>query len=156
MPPVNPPYYVHGTAIAINGHGILLQGRSGCGKSDLALRLIDRGAQLVSDDRVGITTQNYRPVMIQAPNIGGKIEIHGLGIFAYPAIAMSPLWLLILLDQPTERMPYLWQRGDICGFSVPRLALNPFETSAAIKVEQAIKAVVDGNAVPVALSELNE
>jgi serine kinase of HPr protein (carbohydrate metabolism regulator) len=41
---------VHATCVAIDGRGILIRGRSGAGKSDLALRLIDRGARLVSDD----------------------------------------------------------------------------------------------------------
>jgi serine kinase of HPr protein (carbohydrate metabolism regulator) len=43
---------VHGTAISIGGHGVLIMGESGSGKSDLALRLIDRGAILISDDVV--------------------------------------------------------------------------------------------------------
>ena len=41
---------VHATCIRLGEHGILLTGAPGCGKSDLALRLIDRGAKLVSDD----------------------------------------------------------------------------------------------------------
>ena len=46
------PELLHATAIAINGAGVLLLGPSGSGKSDLALRLIDRGAVLISDDGV--------------------------------------------------------------------------------------------------------
>ena len=45
---------VHGSAIAIHGKGVLLLGPSGSGKSDLALRLIDRGAKLICDDVVHI------------------------------------------------------------------------------------------------------
>ena len=41
---------VHATAVAIAGSGVLIRGASGSGKSDLALRLIDRGAILISDD----------------------------------------------------------------------------------------------------------
>ena len=41
---------VHTSAVAIGDRAILIGGRSGQGKSDLALRLIDRGALLISDD----------------------------------------------------------------------------------------------------------
>ena len=40
---------LHATTVSIGGQGVLLEGPSGIGKSDLALRLIDRGAMLVSD-----------------------------------------------------------------------------------------------------------
>ena len=41
---------VHGSAVAVDGGGVLLRGASGSGKSDLALRLIDAGAMLIADD----------------------------------------------------------------------------------------------------------
>ncbi|MFZ5795407.1 MAG: HPr kinase/phosphorylase, partial [Pseudomonadota bacterium] len=41
---------LYATAVAIGSHAVLLMGPSGSGKSDLALRLIDRGANLISDD----------------------------------------------------------------------------------------------------------
>ena len=41
---------VHSSAIVLENHGVLIMGDSGSGKSDLALRLIDNGATLISDD----------------------------------------------------------------------------------------------------------
>ena len=41
---------LHASCVAKQGCAVLICGRSGAGKSDLALRLIDRGATLVSDD----------------------------------------------------------------------------------------------------------
>ena len=41
---------IHASCVAIDGRALLIEGASGDGKSDLALRLIDRGATLVSDD----------------------------------------------------------------------------------------------------------
>ena len=71
---------IHATAIAINHHGVLLVGPSGSGKSDLAVRLIDRGAVLISDDAVCIGQSEQKPVLHAAPNIGGRIELRGVGI----------------------------------------------------------------------------
>ena len=42
---------LHASCVAINGRAVLIEGRSGSGKSDLALRLIDQGGVLVSDDQ---------------------------------------------------------------------------------------------------------
>ena len=44
---------LHATAVVIDGHAILLTGPSGSGKSDLALRLIDRGAGLIAASENG-------------------------------------------------------------------------------------------------------
>jgi serine kinase of HPr protein (carbohydrate metabolism regulator) len=41
---------LHATAVALGEAGVLLLGPPGSGKSDLALRLIDRGAILIADD----------------------------------------------------------------------------------------------------------
>ena len=49
---------IHANAVAIDGQGILIIGQSGSGKSDLSLRLIDRGAQLVGDDHCHIVRRD--------------------------------------------------------------------------------------------------
>ena len=41
---------LHASSVSIDGRAVLIEGMSGSGKSDLAMRLIDRGATLVSDD----------------------------------------------------------------------------------------------------------
>ena len=45
---------IHASCAAREGHGVLLLGPSGSGKSDLLLRLLDRGFALVADDRVDL------------------------------------------------------------------------------------------------------
>ena len=134
---------VHGTAVSINGSGVLLLGPSGSGKSDLALRLIDRGAILICDDRVVVDTDSHPPTLHQAPNIIGKIEIRGLGIMDLPAVNSISLCLCIMLNKEPERMPNAGETEVIQGVSIAKFSLNAFEASAPIKVELALKSLLD-------------
>src|SRR3546814_8050780 len=51
---------IHASCVAAGNGGVLILGNSGQGKSDLALRLIDRGARLVADDRCDIWFERGR------------------------------------------------------------------------------------------------
>jgi len=130
---------LHASCVAIGGRGILLTGAPGSGKSDLALRLIDRGATLVGDDGVVVTAHGGRLHARAGPNIEGQIEVRGLGILAMPALEEAPLALVIALDQPVQRMPdELLPVRVIEGLTLPMIALDPFEASAPVKVEKAL------------------
>lgn len=146
---------VHGTAIAIDGAGILLLGKSGSGKSDLALRLIDRGAILVSDDAVEITATDAGLNLEATPNIRGKIEMRGVGIVERPFAGTATLRLVVRLDETPERLPSENLSLTLHGFDIPALALNAFEASAPLKVEQRLKTVVDAGLLPVAVQQLS-
>ncbi len=137
------PVNVHGTAISIAGHGVLIIGASGSGKSDLALRLIDRGAIIISDDRVIVEPINGHPVLRTAPNIEGKIEVRGVAIITMPFVTDIELRLVIDLAAAVPRFIETMSSHKIAGFAVPSIALAAFEASAVIKVEKAIKSVVD-------------
>ena len=71
---------IHASSIAIDGRAVLITGPSGSGKSDLALRLLDRGFILVSDDQTLIRRDGNRLVASAPPQIAGKLEVRGLGI----------------------------------------------------------------------------
>jgi serine kinase of HPr protein (carbohydrate metabolism regulator) len=139
---------VHGTAISIGGHGVLIMGESGSGKSDLALRLIDRGAILISDDVVFLETRDNAPILTVAPNIAGKMEVRGVGISNVDFIASAPLRLVIEFVDTPDRLPEDVARATIGDYSVPVSRLNPFEQSSAIKVEYALRAIVESGASP--------
>lgn len=128
---------IHATAVAIGGRGVLLTGPSGAGKSDLALRLIDRGAQLVSDDQVLVEQQGDSLIASAPGTIAGKMEVRGIGIVAMPYLNKAPIALIIALDEEPERMPEARTR-TLCGLPVPLLALAAHEAAAAIKVERAL------------------
>ena len=130
---------LHASCVAIDNRGVLLTGASGAGKSDLALRLIDRGASLVGDDGVMIEASNGRLLASPGRNIEGQMEVRGLGILAFPWVSRVPLALVVALDQEVLRMPdELLPVRVFEGLTLPLIALNPFEASAAVKVEKAL------------------
>lgn len=129
---------LHASCVALSGRAILIAGRSGAGKSDLALRLIDRGARLVSDDytmlrRVGGTLLASAPA-----NIEGKIEVRGIGVVAFEQLEDVPVCLAIDLDRAVERLPDPQDTLVVAGVKVPVIGLNGLEASAPVKVELAL------------------
>lgn len=71
---------VHGTMVDVYGIGILISGKSGIGKSEVALDLVERGHRLVSDDVVMLTKKSN--ILIASATEMNKhfMEIRGLGI----------------------------------------------------------------------------
>ncbi len=129
------PDLIHATCVSLDGRGVLLSGEAGSGKSDLALRLIDRGAQLVADDQVALALENER-VMASAPErLCGLLEIRGIGIRTLPFIASVPIILAVRLvkQNEIERMPEA-QFLSCLGQQVPLLSLHAFDASTDAKI----------------------
>jgi len=132
---------IHGTCISfplIEEDGLcaalLLRGPPGVGKSDLALRLIDDGAMLVADDQVEVSQRDDILIATPAPNIGGLLEVRGVGVVNLPTVPEARLIGVIDLGPgDVERLPED-QRTEIAGFSLPLWQLNGFEASAMAKV----------------------
>lgn len=132
---------LHATTVSIRGRGVLIEGASGAGKSDLALRLIDRGAVLVSDD-YSFVQRRERQVFASPPaTIAGKIEVRSIGIIDIAHLDEAPVALIVALGEPAARLPERGQGRIILGVAVPLLALDGREASAAIKVELALARV---------------
>ena len=141
---------VHGTSVAIGGDGILLRGPSGSGKSDLALRLIDAGARLVSDDQTELSRDGDAVIMQEPQTIAGRIEVRGVGILRVPTAAQAPLRLVVDLVAPgrVERLPEP-QFCEVLQRSIPLLALAPFEASTPAKIRFALAALVARSEIPI-------
>jgi HPr kinase/phosphorylase len=78
---LSPRLSLHGTLLDISGVGVLIRGKSGLGKSEVALELVRRGHQLVADDRVDIYQRELGVLVGEAPEILQKyLEIRGIGI----------------------------------------------------------------------------
>ena len=137
------PVLVHGTAIAVGPNAVLIRGRSGSGKSDLALRclnlpigpLITDRALLVADDQVALEHDVMGLLVKAPPQIRGKIEVRGVGIITVETIEQARLCLVADLVAPDqiERMPDP-QMCDFDGVLVPRVLVAPFEASAPLKL----------------------
>ena len=138
---------IHATTVAIEmegaWHGVLLIGRSGSGKSDLALRLIDRGARLVADDYTVLAVAGDRLMATAPATIAGRIEVRGIGIVTMPALTEAAVAMCVALDMPIARMPDRATR-IIVGVAIPAFAVAPLDASAPIKVEMLLRRVLAG------------
>jgi serine kinase of HPr protein (carbohydrate metabolism regulator) len=130
---------VHTSCVAIGGRAVLIGGRSGRGKSDLALRLIDRGARLVSDDYTFVRRVRGKLLATAPDTIAGKIEVRGIGILEFPAERDVPVALFVDLDLEAARLPESGAARMVAGVAVPVVGLSALEASAPIKVEAALQ-----------------
>lgn len=129
---------LHATTVAIDGQAVVIEGPSGAGKSDLALRLIDRGAVLVSDDRTLLVRDGDRLIARAPATMAGRIEIRGLGLAVVAHVGTAPVALIVRLAGEDQRLPERRVRR-IAGITVRELTLDPHRPSAPIKVEWALR-----------------
>jgi len=136
---------IDGVAVAIEDQAVLLRGASGSGRSDLALRLIDEGARLISDEQVELQRRDGRlfvtvPELMPA-ELRGRIEARGLGLVPVPYVAEArPLAWVIDMVSPAEieRLPAALTTKYL-GIDVALLKLDPFAVSATAKLRLAVK-----------------
>jgi serine kinase of HPr protein (carbohydrate metabolism regulator) len=130
---------LHASCVALDGRAVLIAGASGKGKSDLALRLIDRGARLVSDDYVIVKRAGGRLVASAPPNIRGRMEVRGIGIVEFEPEDEVPVSLFVDLDGDVARLPSGEEKRVIAGIGVPLVAMHGLEASAPVKLEHALE-----------------
>jgi len=128
---------VHGTTVAVAGAGVLLQGASGSGKSDLALRLIDGGAILIADDRTILSRQGDQVVAQPPEPLRGILEVRGIGLIRVPTLVSIQLRLAVDLDMPSDRLPAPIF-STLSGVDIPLIRLSAFESSAPAKIRLAV------------------
>ena len=139
---------IHASCVAISGHGVLLLGKSGAGKSDLALRLIEGGARLVADDRT-ILFAARGALHAKAPeSIKGLLEIRGVGIVAFPARTAVKISLVVRLGREGARLPvpsiYHVPSPLKGAMPVPQIALDARFASTPAKIRAALAAFSRG------------
>ncbi|WP_066819963.1 HPr kinase/phosphorylase [Sphingomonas mali] len=137
---------LHVSSVAIDGRAVLIEGESGAGKSDLALRLIDRGATLISDDYTLLQRAGGELIASPPDTIAGKIEVRGLGLIETPYVEKIPVALLIRLTDAPERLPLADDVRRIAGLDIREVAVDSRTASAPIKVELALRHLVGAKA----------
>lgn len=128
---------IHASCAAREGHGVLLLGPPGIGKSDLLLRLLDRGFVLVADDQVCIMDG-----VASAPAIlAGLLEVRGLGIVKLPFIQYCRLVLAVELAK-SSRIPHPVQHSLT---KLPLVHVDPTQCSAPSRVALALDCALGWN-----------
>lgn len=118
---VTVPDTVHATCVAIDRSGLLIKGRSGSGKSGLALQLMALGATLVADDRVVLQSKDGLLWASCPGPLTGKIEARGVGILN--AVALTQVAVKAVVDMDIVEVDRIPEERHIslCGFDFPLL-----------------------------------
>jgi hypothetical protein len=126
--------------------GVLLLGDSGAGKSDLALRLIEQGCLLVSDDRTELFVEGGKLKARAPAALAGLIEVRGLGILSLSYEKSAEVTLAVQLGAAVPRLPPPERYVPPAPLDLPQAAqpalirLNAFEASATAKLRWAVTA----------------
>ena len=125
----------HGVMLSIYGQGIFLTGKSGIGKSAIALELVSRGHRLVADDAplfhlISASAQVYA---LCPPLLADFLEVRALGVLnicklfgSRASQALMPVHLVIELvetftPEPQQRLQAYSGRTNILGMDIPHL-----------------------------------
>jgi serine kinase of HPr protein (carbohydrate metabolism regulator) len=129
---------VHASTVANNGRAVMITGPSGSGKSDLSLRLLDRGFVLVSDDQTIVKKDGDRILASAPPTIAGKLEIRGIGIVEMERAENVPVALVVELTSDIQRLPDDSRERPILGVKIPLITIDAMTASAPSKVALAL------------------
>lgn len=144
---------IHGTLVAIDGHGILITGDPGSGKSELALGLLDRGHRLIADDAPLLEWRSGVLIGLAPSGFSGRIHITGVGVLDVRQLYGESsvcheiaLEFIIHLDSeapPLEGEESLLGRWDTCSIErseLPRITLpRPTGRNLPLLVETLVR-----------------
>ncbi len=126
---------LHGCMVDVRGIGVLIMGKSGSGKSETAIGLIERGASLVADDMVRVKYVGGE-LMAYSPELSrGYIEMRGIGIVnvanLYGLAAIRPekrLDLIVTLKphadlNEVDRLGIQTNTYEVLGMPIPHVEI---------------------------------
>ncbi|WP_281017021.1 MULTISPECIES: HPr kinase/phosphatase C-terminal domain-containing protein [unclassified Minwuia] len=134
---------LHGTAVALDGAAVLLRGGSGAGKSDLALRLLAEGWQVIADDRVVLSVMGTELRATAPATLAGLLEVRGIGVVRLDdaqRLEAAPLRLVVDLVPSREEVPRMPEPEIFrhAGIGTLRVRLYPFDAAATARLAMAL------------------
>jgi HPr kinase/phosphorylase len=124
---------IHATGVIYGESGVLVLGRSGSGKSALALALMDRArigrnfSALIGDDRIWTRSAAGRLIASGSDRTAGLVERRGVGLLAAPSEPAAVIDLIVELERPERGLARIPDEPDIAiveGIGLPRLRLD--------------------------------
>jgi len=153
---------LHGTLLDISGVGVLIRGKSGLGKSEVALELVRRGHQLVADDRVDIYQREMGVVVGEAPELLRRyLEIRGIGIvnvvkmFGAKAYKENKKIMLVIDLEPWNQQED-YDRLGLESHTIPFFDTDIAHTRIPISEGRNVASLVEAAAVNARLKYLGE
>ena len=131
---------LHGSLADVYGVGLLFVGRSGIGKSECVLDLVERGHRLVADDVVQVTRRGAEVLIGQGHELAAHhMEIRGIGLIDIPSLfgvrsvrQQKRIEVVVRLEdwdtaREQDRTGLVRQETEILGVTLPQVmvALNP-------------------------------
>ncbi|HUG28208.1 MAG TPA: HPr(Ser) kinase/phosphatase [Gemmatimonadales bacterium] len=156
---------LHGSLADVYGVGLLFVGRSGIGKSECVLDLIERGHRLVADDVVQVSRRGSDVLIGQGHELAAHhMEIRGIGLIDIPALfgirsvrQQKRVEVVVRLEdwetaQEADRTGLSRQTMDILGVQIPKVIvpLNPGKNLTVISEVVAMSHLLRFSGVDVA------
>jgi HPr kinase/phosphorylase len=156
---------LHGSLADVYGVGLLFVGRSGIGKSECVLDLVERGHRLVADDVVQVTRRGHDVLLGQGHELAGHhMEIRGIGLVDIPTLfgvrsvrQQKRIEVVVRLEdwetaKDAERTGLSQQETEILGVKIPLVVvpLNPGKNITVISEVVAMMLLLRYSGVDVA------
>lgn len=132
----------HGTALEWQSKGFLLTGPPGCGKSGLALQLIERGAVLVADDQVLLDQQDGTWTATCPEALSGQLHLRGTGLLQVKTKPATHLAVIFQSVQPAASLSRSPELG------LPVITVDFIAPDAAALIETALQRFDSGPPFP--------
>ena len=117
---------IHASSIDINGKGVVILGKSGAGKSNLAIKLISMGAKLISDDQTHFKFKENKIIISKPKTTPNFIEARGIGLIKVPFVVSAKLFCFVkITNLELNRLPNA--KNKYCfGKKIKMMEFNPF------------------------------
>lgn len=142
---------IYATCVAITDDaGVLFLGDSGRGKTDIALRLVDAGCKLVSDDRVALSEEEG--CLYASPTLASAqlIELRGIGVFKLTLEQCCPKVRVVAAIQCDDVTPPRLQdplEAVWCGVALPFWRMRVLDASSVAKIRILVQSLRDESEV---------